>query len=75
MLFLCSNYLIPAVKYGHPNKEIIDNLNDSKIYRTDKDGEIVVIVNEKSNIKIDKILKDKILFKWYNYYTNMNLNV
>ena len=37
MIFLCSNYLIPSGKYGHSNKEIIDNLKDSKIYRTDKD--------------------------------------
>ena len=27
-------------KYGHPNKEVLDTLNDSKIYRTDQDGSI-----------------------------------
>ena len=25
-------------RYGHPNKEVLDNLNNSKIYRTDEDG-------------------------------------
>ena len=52
MLFLCSNYLIPAVKYGHPNKEIIDNLNDSKIYRTDKDSSIMFKINNKLKIEM-----------------------
>ena len=28
-------------RYGHPNKEVLNNLNDSKIYRTDKDGSIM----------------------------------
>ena len=28
-------------KYGHPNKEVLDTLNDSKIYRTDQDGGIM----------------------------------
>ena len=27
--------------YGHPNKEVLDNLINSKIYRTDKDGSIM----------------------------------
>jgi len=27
-------------RYGHPNKEVLDNLKDSRIYRTDKDGSI-----------------------------------
>ena len=25
-------------RYGHPNKEVLDNLKDSKIYRIDQDG-------------------------------------
>lgn len=31
-------------KYGHPNQEIIDrlNTNETKIYRTDKEGEIIL---------------------------------
>ena len=28
-------------RYGHPNKEVLDNLEDSKIYRTDEDGSIM----------------------------------
>ena len=28
-------------RYGHPNKEVLENLKDSKIYRTDQDGSIV----------------------------------
>ena len=28
-------------RYGHPNKEVLNNLDDSKIYRTDKDGSII----------------------------------
>ena len=36
-------------RYGHPNKEVLDTLNDSKIYRTDQDGSIMF-----------KIRKDKL---------------
>ena len=28
-------------RYGHPNKEVLNNLDDSKIYRTDQDGSIM----------------------------------
>lgn len=28
-------------RYGHPNKEILNNLEGSKIYRTDEDGSIM----------------------------------
>ena len=28
-------------KYGHPNKEVLDNLKNSKIYRTDQNGSIM----------------------------------
>ena len=28
-------------RYGHPNKEVLDNLEDSKIYRTDQNGSIM----------------------------------
>ena len=39
-------------RYGHPNKEVIDNLNDSKIYRTDEDGSIMFkIKNNKLKIE------------------------
>lgn len=36
-------------RYGHPNREVLDNLNNSKIYRTDEDGSIMF-----------KIKKDKL---------------
>ena len=39
-------------RYGHPNKEALDNLEDSKIYRTDKDGSIMFkIKNNKLRIE------------------------
>ena len=28
-------------KYGHPNKKVLNNLKNSKIYRTDQDGSIM----------------------------------
>lgn len=33
-------------RYGHPNKEVLDNLNNSKIYRTDLDGSIKFKINK-----------------------------
>ena len=39
-------------RYGHPNKEVLDTLNDSKIYRTDQDGNIMLkIKNNKLKIE------------------------
>ena len=39
-------------KYGHPNKEVLNNLADSKIYRTDRDGSIMLkIKNNKLKIE------------------------
>ena len=39
-------------RYGHPNKEVLDNLNDSKIYRTHKDRSIMFkIKNNKLTIE------------------------
>ena len=38
--------------YGHPNKEVLDNLKESKIYRTDLDGSIMLkLKNNKLQIK------------------------
>ena len=39
-------------KYGHPNKEVLDNLDNSKIYRTDLDGSIIF------KIKNNKLKKE-----------------
>ena len=39
-------------KYGHPNDSVLDNLKDSKIYRTDQDGSIMFkIKNNKLEIE------------------------
>lgn len=39
-------------RYGHPNREVLDNLNKSKIYRTDQDGSIMFkIKNNKLKIE------------------------
>jgi len=51
------NYSIISVgknnRYGHPNKEALDNLKESKIYRTDEDGSITFkIKNNKLKIEI-----------------------
>ena len=35
-------------RYGHPNNSVLDNLEDSKIYRTDQDGSIIFKI--KNNI-------------------------
>ena len=39
-------------RYGHPNKEVLNNLEDSKIYRTDKDGSIMFKINN-NKLKIE----------------------
>lgn len=44
-------------KYGHPNKEVLDRLNniDSKVYRTDLDGTIILISDgENYRFEFDK---------------------
>ena len=33
-------------RYGHPNKEVLENLKDTKIYRTDKDGSIIFKIKD-----------------------------
>ena len=38
-------------RYGHPNKEVLDNLKDTKIYRTDQDWSVMFeIKNNKLKI-------------------------
>ena len=39
-------------RYGHPNKEVLNNLSDSKIYRTDQDGSIMFKI-KKNKLKIE----------------------
>ena len=39
-------------KYGHPNKEVLNNLKNTKVYRTDFDGSIMFkIKNNKLKVK------------------------
>ena len=39
-------------RYGHPNKEVLDNLDNSKIYRTDENGSIMFkIKNNKLQVE------------------------
>ena len=39
-------------RYGHPNKEVLNNLDDSKVYRTDQDGSVMFkIKNNKLQIE------------------------
>ena len=51
-----SKYSIISVgknnRYGHPNKKVLENLENSKIYRTDKQGSIMFkIKNNKLKIE------------------------
>ena len=39
-------------RYGHPNNEVLENLKDSKIYRTDLDGSIMFKINN-NKIKVE----------------------
>ncbi len=53
--YICTNYIVLVGKnnrYGHPNKEVLENLKESKIYRTDQDGSIMFkIKNNKFRIE------------------------
>ena len=37
--------------YGHPNKEVLNNLDNSKIYRTDINGTIEIRLKNRLDIK------------------------
>ena len=42
-------------RYGHPNKEVLNNLKNSKIYRTDQEGSIIFkIQNDKLIIETSR---------------------
>ena len=43
-------------KFGHPSSDVIERLKNqgAKIYRTDEDGEISILINNKGKIKICK---------------------
>ena len=42
-------------RYGHPNKEVLNNLKNSKIYRTDQDGSIMFKIKD-NKLKIGTCL-------------------
>ena len=53
--YICTNYSVPVGKknrYGHPNKEVLNNLKKSKIYRTDINGGIMFKI-ENNKLKIE----------------------
>jgi len=39
--------------YGHPNKEVLNILNNSNIYRTDEDGSIMFKIKD-DKLKIEE---------------------
>ena len=39
-------------RYSHPNKEVLNNLSDSKIYRTDQNGSVTFKINN-NDLKIE----------------------
>ena len=43
-------------RYGHPNEEILDALDESKIYRTDLDGSIIFEIKN-NTLKIGKFIQ------------------
>lgn len=46
--------------FGHPNKEVLERLEKycSKVYRTDKNGEIVIKVDRKGKMQIKKQINE-----------------
>lgn len=46
-------------KFGHPNDVVLDRLkkHNTKIYRTDESGQILIYVNKKGGIKIKEFIK------------------
>ena len=38
-------------RYGHPNKEVLNTLSNSNVYRTDQVGSIMFKINDKLNFK------------------------
>lgn len=46
--------------FGHPSYDVIERLRamDSKVFRTDENGEISIRINSKGKLKINKIISD-----------------
>ncbi|MBQ8192820.1 MAG: hypothetical protein IJZ46_01965 [Bacilli bacterium] len=52
---ICINYSISVGKnnrYGHPNKKVLNNLEDSNIYRTDMNGSVMFKIKN-NNLKVE----------------------
>ena len=53
------NYSIISVgknnRYGHPNKEVLNVLDNSKIYRIDQDGSIMFRLSLKKIYQLDNM--------------------
>ena len=65
ILNICSNHSIPVGKnnrYGHPNKEVLENLENSKIYRTDQDGSIMFKIKN-NKLKVETVIHRKEEYK------------
>ena len=45
-------------RYGHPNKEVLDTLSNSKIYRTDQDGSIMFKIKN-NKLKLETVAIEK----------------
>lgn len=89
--YICINCSIPVGKnnrYGHPNKEVLDNLKKSKIYRTDKDKRIktmeendkvgIIICRQDNEYVIKYCSDDRIIAReyelvWYNNLQGENI--
>ena len=50
-------------RYGHPNKEVLSNLEQSKIYRTDQDGSIMYKIKN-NKLKIETCSPWEGEYKW-----------
>ena len=43
-------------QFGFPKSEVLENLKDTQIYRTDLDGDISLFADKRANIKVKKEL-------------------
>ena len=57
-------------RYGHPNDSVLDNLQDSKVYRTDQYGSIMFKINN-DRLKIETCIPQKGLDMEDKYYVEL----
>ena len=61
-------------RYSHPNKEVLNNLSDSKIYRTDQDGSIMFKIKN-NKLRIETYSPQKgVDMNYYNEIKNELIN-